>query len=380
MIEPTETDISRSRNHKPSESVSVTAIRHAPFGHLTETELSTWSRLQSRFDRFESPYFRPEFARAMAAVRDDVEVAVLYDGESPAGFFPYHRVSDDVCLPIGREFSDFHGVVIDPAVEWCPRELMRACGLKVWNFDHLIAEQSELAEYAYGSMPSPFIDVSRGFEAYRKAKRQDGSKRIKRTLRAKRKLEREIGEVRFVPDCGDAAILDQLLAWKSQQYRDSGLFDLFSVDWTRDLLHHCLRQRDNAFRGMLSVLYVNEQIAAIEFGIRAHGVLHSWFPAYDQDLSNYGLGNILLVEILQAAETLGIERVHLGKAEETYKMSFASGSVQVAEGAVDLRPLHATVKRGWFHTREWMKQTRMRNLLRRPVRFVRKLRRRALMS
>ena len=364
----------------PDSSGTVTSIQPVRFSELTETELTAWSNLQERFDRFESPYFRPEFAHAVSRVRDDVEVAVLRDGETPVGFFPFHRVRGDASLPIGREFSDFHGVVIDPSTNWCPEQLMQACGLKVWDFDHLIAEQSKLSDYSYGSMPSPYIDVSDGFEAYKQRKRAAGSKRIKRTLRYQRKLEREVGPIRFEADSRDPKILETLLEWKSRQYNECGLFDLFSIDWTRNLLFDCFERTDDAFRGVLSVLFVNDELAAIEFGIRANNILHSWFPAYDTSLSSYGLGNTLLVQILQSAESMGIDRIHLGKAEEEYKLSFASDCVHVAEGAVDLRPVQSRIKRGWYHTREWMKQTPLRGALRRPVRFLRKLRRMAVMG
>ena len=39
--------------------------------------------------QLDNPFFRPEFTQAVAAVRDDVEVAVLEIQQQPVGFFPY---------------------------------------------------------------------------------------------------------------------------------------------------------------------------------------------------------------------------------------------------------------------------------------------------
>ena len=60
---------------------------------LTDQQISDWSRLQQQNREFDSPYFRPEFTRAVASVRDDVEVAVLERHGQSIGFLPYQRRS-----------------------------------------------------------------------------------------------------------------------------------------------------------------------------------------------------------------------------------------------------------------------------------------------
>lgn len=352
----------------------INSVRVQTMDDLSPEDLATWSRIQAAEFRWESPYFRPEFAQAVAKVCKNVEVAVLCDGCDPVGFLPYHRLEGDVALPVGRELSDFHGVVLERGYVWNATQLLHDCGLKAWNFHKLIADQPALQPHQYSTAPSPFIDVIHGFDAYRKQRRACGSRRIKRILRQERKLVCEIGPVRLEVVSDDSRIFEQLLEWKSQQYRSCGLFDLFSADWIRNLLETIRQHRHELFAGTLFALYAGDKVVAIEFGMQSAGVFHSWFPAYDRQLARYGPGNILLARILQESETLGIRRVHLGKAEEEYKMHFASGSVDVAEGAVDLRPVRSCIKRGWHHTREWLKKTPLRNTLRKPVRFLRRLR------
>ncbi|BBJ44882.1 hypothetical protein SSPO_076000 [Streptomyces antimycoticus] len=81
---------------------------------------------------------------------------------------------------------------------------------------------------ARGSFPSPVIDVERGYEAYL-ARLRDRSPRFTRTTLAKeRKLGREVGEVRYVHDERDPAVLRTLIGWKSAQYRRTGRSDRFA--------------------------------------------------------------------------------------------------------------------------------------------------------
>ncbi|MFQ5730468.1 MAG: GNAT family N-acetyltransferase [Planctomycetaceae bacterium] len=358
----------------------VTDIRVLHPLELTDAQLAVWSQLQEQHGIFESPYFRPEFTRTVAAVHDGVEVAVLTSGDEIAGFFPFQRQRGDVAAPVGGRMSDFHGAIVDPAVRWDAVELMRGCGLRAWNFHHLIADQAPLQPFRYRTSESLFADVSDGFDAYYRERRKTGSKRLKRIRQKTRKLERDAGAIRLESHVADRDVLETLMRWKSKQYRESGLFDLFSVPAPRRLLETVLTTQGRGFAGMLSVLYVDGRVGAIDFGIRSRGVLHSWFPAYDRALSAYGLGHILLVEMLKAAPELGIRRIHVGKAKESYKHSFASGCVDVSDGAVDVRPLRSRAKRGWFETKQWLKETPVQTALRRPVRWARRMFDRSAMS
>src|SRR5205814_7223352 len=97
-------------------------------------------------------------------------------------------------------------------------------------------------------------------------------------LRKSRKLQRE-QQVRFEWHIADEAVLDQAMAWKSEQYRRSELTDLFGFDWIVTLLKNIWRIQTPQFAGVLNVLYVNERPAAIHFGMRGGVVLRYWFSA-----------------------------------------------------------------------------------------------------
>ncbi len=326
---------------------------------LTAQQVSDWSRLQQQNREFDSPYFRPEFTRAVASVRDDVEVAILERHGQSIGFLPYQRRSFNRGRPGGGRLSDFQGFIVQKEENWSAEDLLGGCGLRVWEFDHLLATQQPFLAGCAQTDQSPFIDVSQGFDKYRSDQRAAGKKELINIGRKYRKMEREVGPLRFEAHTTDARVFDQLLNWKSTQYQQSQTTNVFSYDWTVELLKHILTEQNEAFSGMLSTLHVGDRLIAIHLGMRSNRVFHYWFPAYNVEFRRYSPGTMLLIEIAKAAEALGIERIDLGKGPESYKASLMSGSIAVAEGLIDRNPVARTYRQTWHRTRNWMKASRL---------------------
>ena len=76
-------------------------IRLIPAEQLTPEHVAAWADIQRAEAALDSPYFRPEFTQAVAAVRGDVEVGVLEEGGEPVGFFPFQRGRGNVARPVG---------------------------------------------------------------------------------------------------------------------------------------------------------------------------------------------------------------------------------------------------------------------------------------
>src|SRR5439155_8113278 len=133
-------------------------------------------------------------------------------------------------------------------------------------------------------------------------------------LRKCRKLQRE-RQVRFEWHTADEAVFDRLLAWKSEQYRRTQLTDLFVFPWIVALLKNIWHTQTPQFAGVLSVLYANEQPAAIHFGMQSGSLLHSWFPAYDVELGKYSPGSALLLFLIRHAAEHGVALIELGKGD-----------------------------------------------------------------
>ena len=308
--------------------ITVEVVRVSGLG---ASELERWRELQAATRVYRSPFFRPEFAQAVAKVRD-VQVAVVEDAGAIAGFFPFEMVSRRVARPLAWPRADYHGPVLDPSAEVDPRRLVLSTGLRAWSFDHLPAALEGFRPHASGEAASPYLDLSQGFEAYLEGRRTRTE--VREAMRKARKLERELGPVRFVPE-DDTVLLETLVEWKRRQYAESGVRDVLGDSESRELLRRVLETRANGqFAGTLSALYAGEDVAALLLGVRSGGVWHSWFPVFNIELSRYSPGLVLLLELARAAPSLGIVEIDLGKGEARYKSAFSSDCETLLEGCV----------------------------------------------
>jgi CelD/BcsL family acetyltransferase involved in cellulose biosynthesis len=337
-----------------------------PVNRLTSQHLVAWDRWQRMDKALDSPFFRPEFTQAVAAIRPDVAVAVLEQDGELAGFFPFQRGRWGTGKPVGGRLSDFQGLVTRPGLNWCADELIRGCGLNAWDFDHLITTQKAFQPYYFQTEDCAYVDLSSGFEDYREERRQAGSMVVRKALRQARKLEREVGPLRFLPRTTDQSALAALVAWKADQYRRTRATNVFAFPWTRQLLEHVLGQSGEPFAGMLSALYAGKHLVAVHLGLYSYGVIHWWFPTYNRSFGKYSPGLVMLMEFAKVARSLAIRRIDLGKANTDYKTSCMSGAIRVAQGSAAVHPLLRTVRRGWHHTRAWLRTSPFRA----PVRLA----------
>ncbi|WP_409473000.1 GNAT family N-acetyltransferase [Streptomyces sp. HC307] len=312
-------------------------------GELTAADRAAWTAMQAKAHlhgspELANPFLSPEFALAVGRCRRGVRIAVVREGGEPAAFFPFQRSATGVGRAIGLGVSDAQGVVHRPGFAWDARELLRACGLAVWEFDHLVEGQQPFEAEASGTFfPSPVMDVDQGYEAYLSHLRAQSPKFTRTTLAKERKLGRDAGEVVYVHDERDPAALRTLMDWKSAQYRRTGRSDRFAHDWITRLVEQLFHTRSQPFAGILSVLYADGKLIAAHFGLRSERVLACWFPAYDPAYSKYSPGLVLHLRMAEAAAADGIAYLDLGRGQKAYKDSLKTREIQVSEGWVTRR-------------------------------------------
>lgn len=311
-------------------------------GELSASDRAAWTAMQSKAHlqgspELANPFLSPEFALAVGRYRRGVRIAVVREGGEPGAFFAFQRSVTGVGRAVGLGVSDAQGLVHRPGFEWDARELLRACGLAVWEFDHLVAGQEAFAAGATGSFASPVMDVDQGYEAYLAHLRAQAPKFTKTTLAKERKLGRDAGEVRYVHDERDPAVLRTLMGWKSAQYRRTGRSDRFAHAWITDLVRQLFHTRSEPFAGVLSVLYAGDKPIAAHFGLRTERVLACWFPAYDPAFSKYSPGLVLHLRMAEAAAADGIAYLDLGRGQKEYKDSLKTREITVSEGWVTRR-------------------------------------------
>lgn len=313
---------------------------------LGPAEIAEWQAMQLATPSLANPFLAPEFAIAVGCFRPGAQVAVLTEGQSIIGFFPFERRRLGVGLPVCGWLTPCQGLIHAPGAEWDARELLRRCRLSAWRFDNLITDQPPFKPYHAATRPSAVIDLADGFDAYYAKLRVKSPHFCRELARRTRKLARETGEVRMVADSRDTSALRMLMAWKSAQYQRTCHVDRFNQPWLADLLEVLLATRGDHVSGLLSVLYAGDQPIAAQFGLRNRNLAVGWFTAYDIRFRKYSPGLINLTHMVEDMATAGIHAIDMGAgARNYYKETLKSYETLVARGAVACRSMLGAVHR-----------------------------------
>jgi len=303
-------------------------------GDLGPAERDIWDAFLRADPSLASPFLTPEFALAVDGARDDARVAVVEDAGQPVAFLAFTSADDGTGAPIGATVCDAQALVAREGFEWDAPELVRSAGLTSWSFDHLVATQQPFARFHRELHASPLVDLASGHDAYLAAVRARSKDVLAQVARRRRKLGREVGDVVVEWQTDDATALDTLFAWKSAQYRETGVWDRFDQPWIVDVVRTLATTASDRLTGLLSTLRAGERVVAVHFGLLGHDRLVWWFPAYDADFGSYSPGLILLLDLVAEAAARGLTLVDLGRGEHHYKLRVANGAYAVAEGVV----------------------------------------------
>ena len=348
-------------------------VQTFPAAQLSAAHRSEWADLQRQNPSLDSAFYAPDFTDVIAAVREDVEVAVVSEGDCTVGFFPYLRGRNRTARPVAGRLTEFQGPVCRRDFRWDPCEVMRGAGLRAWYFDHVPVCHSSIELHSWGTVPSPFIDLEHGFDHYEMEVHRRG-RTIEQIHRKARKLAREVGPLRFELDTADERVFKALLQWKGEQYQRRAQLPIFRYPWVRALLDRIHRHSSDRMKGMMSALWAGDRLAAVHLGLRSPRVLHVWFPTYNSTLEHYSPGLIMMLRLAEHAAANGITRIDLGTGEERYKQQLKSADTPLLVGGVDFRVGRAGLRRNWYALNEWVRRSQYREYLEIPLNSTRRYR------
>ncbi len=320
---------------------------------LSGDERDAWAAFQSGDAALASPYFSPAFMDAMARVRRDVRVICARDEHGPAAFLPLHTNGFGHARPLGGPLGDHHGLIARPGCEIDLVDLLRRSGVGVYDFHGALGSQHAFRKSAVMTDGSWVIDLSQGFDAFVETRSAVEPKAF-RNIRSRRRKIDEAGAVFRLHDTRPG-VFETALNWKSAQYKASRHFDVFSVDWTRNLLSNLITDPHGGCAGIMSSLEIDGELAAVHLGMRSAGVLHYWFPVYDPKFAKFGPGLALLMEICQAVSEDGVAEVHLGPGAYDFKAHLSSWQMPLLSGYAGagfpalVRGTAAAIERGAEH-------------------------------
>jgi len=312
----------------------TTTYEIVPARRLTPDHVARWNALIPRMGDFASPFFRPEYTQAVAAVRDAIDVCVIACGRETVGFLPFERIDSTVGRPIGGSMSNFQGVIATPDAPWSAEDLVRGARLKTLKFHHQVRDQSQFDAYTERRVASPIIDLASGWDGYLEQRRVAGVSSFNALPRKMRKLERELGALRFISHTTAPDVFARLVEWKRAQYVRTETRGSMQHEWALDVLKGLMHIQTAGFAGTLSALYAGERLIAAHAGMRSASVWHYWYPAYDPELSRHSPGLILMHEMCRWAAGAGLHRIDLGPGEGAHKELFATSETSVGVGQV----------------------------------------------
>ena len=306
---------------------------------LDRSLIEKWKLIRASDDSLRSPYYCPEFTQSVAACGRDVKVAVMESSHGVTGFFPYECGSLGKVLPVGGGLNDYHGAISLPGTVFDPVQLLKACGGRYFAFNHMPLSQAAFLPYVRIHHQSPVMALDGGLGAYMKRlgiAQNKSTPGIFAAVRASTKrLERDVGPLRFEIQERSPALLDTVMRLKTEQrVRMGGGSDPFALKWVRQLLNECLNRQDPAFKGALCALYAGDHLVACHFGLQASNTLHYWFPVYEVSYADYTPGLIMLMKLAEQGCQNGIDLIDLGRGVQAYKTRFCTGSVELGEGAL----------------------------------------------
>ena len=306
---------------------------------LTAHAVERWAAMQAADPALETPFLSPYWPRAVARAQGPstgdrgVRVAVLGGMADPKGFLAA-RVGPFAAMPAGAPMCDYQGLVAEPGLTIDPREIVQALGVGRLDFSHMLEGQTPFAPHARGLERSRIIDVSGGYAAYEAERRAAGVSALKDIDKKRRKVEREIGPVRFTAFSRARGDLDQLVAWKQRAWRETGQTDLFEAGWPLRLVRQLFASRDPDFGGVLFTLHIGEALAAAQLDIRGGATVHSWIIGHDPAFDRYSPGMMLFQDILRWMDDVPYSRLDLGAGDYRFKRELANRTVEVSHGFV----------------------------------------------
>jgi CelD/BcsL family acetyltransferase involved in cellulose biosynthesis len=315
-----------------------------PLRTLGQHDRDIWRALAAPDGRLTSPYLLPEFASLIDAERGDVRVVIAEENSAPVGYFACHAPAGGTVRPVGAPLSDYQGFAARPGFAVDTHELLGALGASALVYDNWTGIAPGRARTQEGSA---IIDLGQGAQTWLAERTRLHKTHFKKMAQRRRKAEREFGPVRVVFGDPLGERYAAMKAWKSAQYRKSGLLDLFSVPWIEGVLDRAASRAFGPFRGLTASLYLGDTLAAVETGLAAGGVYHSWFPAYDPRFAAVSPGLLLLHGIIDSAAKLGVERIDLGKGGQAYKAYYTDYEAPLSAGRALTPGLAAARVAGW---------------------------------
>ena len=303
--------------------------------NLTFADEALWNGFVAARTDLTGPYFDIRYIKAIGGHVPQSGVVRFRQGDLVAGFFPY-QIRSGTLQPMGAPLTDYHGVIAAADLDIDFDALLKVTGARRLEFQGWVGAMSGQA--ATSRLTRRIADTRDGFDAWWHAQDQEHHKFFKNIGRCQRNVEKDFGGFDFSWERVTPAVLDWVLDLKRQQYRKTGMHDVFGCGWTRTLLDD-LAACDSCDFGLRAGVFRHDgKIVAAEISLTDRDEVHLWFPSYDPDYYRYTVGILLTIAIMKHAASLGIKRFDFGTGGEDYKSPLTVAAGPCLEGELNFHP------------------------------------------
>jgi CelD/BcsL family acetyltransferase involved in cellulose biosynthesis len=308
---------------------------------LSIAESDAWRACLGGDPAWDSPFLAPGWARAVERAqrgsldiesRGGARVAVIEDDDGTRGYFPL-RLRGAMAMPAGAPMCDYQAVVSDGPLQLNAARLVSALKLDRLDFSHMLGDQPTFAPFLRGREISHGVDLSEGYADYVKAKAgQTGL--IKDLDKRRRKVEREVGPVRFEAFSTSRTALEKLIAWKRKLMRATGQTDIYEAGWPSRLLDDLFTSRDPDFGAVLFTLEFGDRLVAAHLHLRGRHTIHAWIIGHDDEVERYSPGLLLFHDIMRWMDHTPFHYLDFGAGDYRFKQQFANAGREIGHGFV----------------------------------------------
>ena len=302
---------------------------------LTFADEALWKGFVAARPDLSGPYFDVRYVKAVGPNVPQSGVVRIWQGDKVVGFFPY-QVRSGSLQPMGAPLTDYHGIIgaADLSVDF--DALLKVTGARRLDFQGWVGAMSDKAATTH--LTRRVADTSDGFDAWWHAQDQDHHKFFKNIGRCQRNVEKDFGGFEFSWERVTPAVLGWVVDLKRDQYRQTGMHDVFGCGWTRTLLND-LASYDSCDFGLRAGVFRRDgKIVAAEISLVDRHEVHLWFPAYDPEYYRYSVGILLTIAIIKHGAGKGVKRFDFGTGGEDYKSPLTVAAGTCLEGELDFHP------------------------------------------
>jgi CelD/BcsL family acetyltransferase involved in cellulose biosynthesis len=302
---------------------------------LTARDASQWTQWRAQRPELVGPYFDVRYVQAIGVDVPGARVARLYNEGRVVGYFAY-QIRAGVLQPLGAPLSDYHALISAPGYVPDLNALLKATRAKRLDFQGWVGPMDAHAQTV--PLQRRAALTPDGFDAWYAEQDLEHHKFFKNVGRCERNIVKDFGGFDFTWERVTPEVMGWIVDLKREQYKKSGLHDIFNCGWTREVLVNLANLPDEDYGLRAGVFRHEGKLVAAEISLVDKENVHLWFPAYDPAYYRYTVGIVLTLAIIRHLAPLGYKSFDFGTGGEDYKSPMTVGGGECLEGSVQYAP------------------------------------------